>query len=201
MEQTEVHDPPLYTWSEAVSSIEIRSPCQADADGSHIASRPAQIKRGRGKTIEDTKNGHADGRPISEIRTASKRNKGDLAKDTAVEPPTKKLKPARKKTKKAQAGDAKSEPKSDKDSPKEKKSNSEKTSSLIKRKEEISEHVNASPPDTSRRRPRRKPVAVSKIGSGASETDLESNASESEGYVSERKAQRRRKKAGGDIKK
>lgn len=202
MEQTEVQNHPLYTWSEAISSIKFRSPCQTDADGSHVASRPAQIKRGRGKTIEDTNNGHAVGRPISETRTASKRGKDNLAKDTdAVEPPTKKLKSARKKTQKAQTSDAESKPKPDKDPPEEKNPNSEKTSPLIKRKEENSEYVIASPLDLSRRRPRRTRVAVSKIGSEEDETDLESNASESDGFVSERKAQRRRKKAGRDLRK
>lgn len=72
---------------------------------------------------------------------------------------------------------------------------------MIKRKEENSEYVIASPLDLSRRRPRRTRVAVSKIGSEEDETDLESNASESDGFVSERKAQRRRKKAGRDLRK
>lgn len=72
---------------------------------------------------------------------------------------------------------------------------------MIKRKEENSEYDIASPPNLSRRRPRRTRVAVSKIGSEEDEPDLESNASESDGFVSERKAQRRRKKAGGDLRK
>lgn len=199
MEKSEVQNHPLYTWYEAVSSIKFRSPWQADADGSHVASRPAHIKRGRGKTVEDTNNGHAVGRSTSEIRTASKRSKDDLAKDTdAVELPTKKLKSPRKKTKKAQTSDAESKPKPDTDPPEEKKRNSEKTSPLIKRKEENSKNGIASPPNLSRRRPRRARVAVSKIGSEEDESDLESNASENDGFVSERKAQRRRKTAEGD---
>ena len=72
---------------------------------------------------------------------------------------------------------------------------------MIGRKEVDSESVIASPPGLSRRRPRRKRVAVSKIGSEATRTDLESNASENDGFVSERKAQRRRKKSGGDVRK
>lgn len=182
--------------------IKFRSPCQADADGSHVASRPAQIKRGRGKTVEDTNNGHAAGRSISDVRTASKRSKDNLAKDAdAVEPPTKKLKSARKKTKKAQTSDAESKLKPDNDPSGEKKSNSDKSSPLIEREEENSEYVIASPPNSSRRRPRRRRAAVSKIGSEEDEPDLESNDSESDGFVSERKAQRRRKTAVGDLRK
>lgn len=187
---------------EAVSWIKFRSPCQADADGSHTASRPDQIKRGRDNTNEDANNGHANGRPIIEIKTASKRSKDNLEKDTdAVEPPTKKLKSAPKKTKKAQAGVAESEPKSDKDPPKRKKAESEKIDPLVERKVVSSEHVIGFPPGLSSRRPRRERAAVSKIGPEANETHLESNASESEDFVRERKAQRRRKKAGGDVRK
>lgn len=187
---------------EAVSWIKFRSPCQADADGSRTASRPDPNKLGRDNTNEDANNGHANGRPIIEIKTASKRSKDNLEKGTdAVEPPTKKLKSASKKTKKAQAGVAESDPKSDKDPPKRKKAESEKIDPLIERKEVSSEHVIASPPGLSSRRPRRERAAVSKIGPEANETHLESNASESDDFVRGRKSQRRRKKAGGDVRK
>lgn len=185
---------------EAVSWIQFRSPCQADAD--RTASRPDQIKRGRGYTNKDANNGIANGRPIIEIKTASKRGKYDLEKDTdAVEPPTKKLKSVPKKTKKAQAVDAESEPKPDKDPPKRKKAESEKIDPLVERKEVSSEHGIAFPPGLSSGRPRRDRTAVSKIGPEANETHLESNASESEEFVRERKTQRRRKKAGVDVRK
>lgn len=187
---------------EAVSWIKFRSPCQADADGSRTASRPAQIKRGRDKTNEYANNGHADGRPIIELKTGSKRSKDYLEKATdTVEPPTKKLQSSPKKTKKAQAGDAESEPKSDKDPPKKKKADSEKIGPIIGHKEVNREHVTASPPRLSSRRPRRERAAVSKIGPEANETNVESNASKSDDFERERKVQRRRKKAGGNVRK
>lgn len=83
------------------------------------------MKRGRDKTNEDADNGHADGRPVIEIKTASKRRKGKLEKNTdVVEPPTKKLKTAPKKTKKSQASDAESEQKLGKGLSKRKKTDS-----------------------------------------------------------------------------
>lgn len=202
VEQIEVYEPTRVHDVEAVSWIKFRSPCQADADGSLTESRPAPIKRNRSKKNENANNCHADGRPIIETKTTSKRRKDNLEKDTnAVEPPTKKSKSAPKKTTNAQVGDAESEPKSDKDPPKGNKADFEKTGRLIGRKELYSEHVVASPPGLSSRRPQRKRAVVSRIGPEANETDPESNVSENGRFVSERKAQRRRKKAGGDVRK
>lgn len=92
------------------------------------------MKRGRDKTNEDADNGHADGRPIIEIKTASKRSKGKLEKNTdVVEPPTKKLKTAPKKTKKSQASDAESEQKLGKGLSKRKKTDSKCWESMHRR--------------------------------------------------------------------
>lgn len=55
------------------------------------------------------------------------------------------------------------------------------------------------PPGLSNRRPRGERAAASKSGPEADHTDLESNASEIDDFMRERKAQRRRKKTGGDV--